>query len=145
MGAKTMGKFTKDEFIKGCVDVGAEDEKQWKHHLGTVRNCVTNYKDDYFHKVYMYAFEINQESGFKNIDIDVANAIWDLFYGKTCKFLGVWKQFLVSIKQEIVKRDVWDMFFMINRDTNGDMKNFEDDGTWASTIDEFVEFYHQKQ
>lgn len=35
-------------------------------------------------------------------------------------------------------RDTWDLFYELVKTTNGDLKNFVDDGSWPSLIDEFV-------
>ena len=140
MSVKTMGKFTKDEFVKGCVEVGADDEKSWKTQLPNIRSSLGTYKDDTFKKVWLYAFDLNLEAGFKVIEIDVAFSLMDLFYAKTCKFLGKWKEYLESSGKETMKRDLWDMFCTLNKDTSGDWQNYVDDGCWPEAIDDFCEF-----
>ena len=39
-----------------------------------------------------------------------------------------------------VTNDLWDMFYSLHTEARGDMKNFQDDGTWPSQIDDFVEY-----
>jgi len=41
---------------------------------------------------------------------------------------------------KVITRDTWDLFWDLNKQTRGNMSNFEDDGAWPSIIDEFVEY-----
>ena len=44
----------------------------------------------------------------------------------------------------VVTRDTWDLFYDLNQQTNGDLKNFEDDGGWPTTFDSFIEYMEGK-
>ena len=92
-------------------------------------------------EVYDFTFDFTQEPGYKNISVDYAKILWGLLLGDKCQFLDTWIAFIDNSKMEIVKRDQWQMFYQLNKQTKGNFKNFEDDGCWASIIDEFVEFY----
>jgi DCN1-like protein 1/2 len=75
----------------------------------------------------------------------MACSLWELFLSKRCSFLKQWITFLEAEKKEllVITRDTWDLFFDLVKQTNGDLKNFVDDGAWPSIIDEFI-LYTQK-
>ena len=77
--------------------------------------------------------------GYKVLDIDIGYALMDLSYDKTWHFLEKWKDFMKNSGKETLKRDLWDMFYTLNKETSGDWKNFVDDGTWPGDIDEFAD------
>lgn len=39
-----------------------------------------------------------------------------------------------------ISKDTWEMLWELIDQTQGDIKNFVDDGTWPSIIDKFVAF-----
>jgi hypothetical protein len=47
-----------------------------------------------------------------------------------------------SIK--VVTKDVWDMLLTFVNDVDADMSNYDDDGAWPVMIDDFVEWYREK-
>ena len=60
-----------------------------------------------------------------------------------CKFLGVWVDFIQSEKKEqaVIQKDTWVMLLELIEQTQGDFKNYVDDGAWPVIIDQFNEFY----
>lgn len=76
------------------------------------------------------------------MEVETACALWELFLGKRCTFLGKWIKFLQEEKKElkVITRDTWDLFYDLVKQTNGDLKNFVDDGAWPSQIDEFIAY-----
>lgn len=101
--------------------------------------------DNLFNEVYKFAFDFTQEQGFKNISFEYAEVLWEILLGSKCNFLKEWLEFLEQKKTEIVKKDQWEQFYLLVRETKGNYKNFVDDGTWSSTVDEFNEFMQSKQ
>lgn len=79
------------------------------------------------------------------MEVELANALWDLLIGANyCAFLPKWQAFLNQKveKKEIlvVTKDTWDLFYDFVKQTNGKLENFVDDGCWPALIDEFVAF-----
>ena len=66
-----------------------------------------------FVKLYKYAFGFATEKGFKNIEVDTACALWELFLASRCQFLKKWIKFMTEEKKElkVVTRDTWDLFY----------------------------------
>lgn len=96
-------------------------------------------KDEaWYEQVYEHAFEISQEAGLKNIDSETACILWGLFMKNRCLFLDVWLAFIEqSADHKIIKRDEWQMFFLLCKATKGNFDKFAeiDDGTWPIIID----------
>jgi len=44
----------------------------------------------------------------------------------------------------VVTYDTWDLFYDLVKETNGDLKNFEDHGAWPALIDEFMMYAEGK-
>lgn len=43
-----------------------------------------------------------------------------------------------------ISKDTWNMLLELVESTNGDMKNYVDDGAWPVLIDKFAEYYAEK-
>lgn len=137
--AETMGEFKQAEFIKGCTALGCDNIKTWKDTLTS--RLYSELKDEKtFHELYKYSFAFAAVKGFKNVQMDMACSLWELFLSKQCSFLKQWITFLEVEKKEllVITRDTWDLFFDLVKQTKGDLKNFVDDGAWPSIIDEFI-------
>lgn len=96
---------------------------------------------------YKYAFTFAQEKGKRNVEVELANGLWDLLIGSgKCQFLSSWKTFLSEKAQRgeilVVTKDTWDLFYELVKQTRGNLANFVDDGSWPSLIDEFVAYYN---
>jgi DCN1-like protein 1/2 len=99
-----------------------------------------------FKEFYKYVFDFSRDPGFKNLSMETAVGLWELLLSEKCKFLNDWIEFLQSEKkdQQVVQKDTWCMLLELVQSTNGDFKNFVDDGAWPSMIDSFCEFYGKK-
>jgi hypothetical protein len=98
-------------------------------------------------KIYSFTYKYYLEPGMKNIPTETATALWPLLFTKNgfeqkCAFLDDWITWLDGLgeKRAAIKKDEWDMFLEFNRNTRGDLKNFEDDGSYPSIFDDFLEW-----
>lgn len=103
---------------------------------------------NFFENIYNFAFECQQDSGFKNIKTEDAVILWTILLKDKCSFLNSWLEFLDKTKEknQIIKRDHWTMFFHLIQKTNNDIKMYSevDDGSWPLIFDEFYEFIQTK-
>ena len=87
--AESMGEFKQAEFVKGCTTLGCDSIQTWK-------DCLKNrlypeLKDETkFAALYKYAFVFATERGFKNVEVETACALWELFLRDRCGFLKKW-------------------------------------------------------
>ena len=136
------------EFENGCKAIGCDDAASWKQALPRLQNEVKS--DSKFKEVYKAAFGFNLETGKKNLPIEIACMLWDLFIPPSkCGFINDWKEFLQDKEKKgemiVVTRDNWDLFFELNKQTGGNLANFEDDGGWPTTFDDFIEYMENKK
>ena len=99
--------------------------------------------------MYNYVFAFACDKGMKSLDVESANAMWDMLIGdKKCKFMAKWQGFLNEKveKKELntVSKDRWELFYDLVETTGGDFSKFEDDGAWPVLIDQFYEYMSKK-
>ena len=81
----------------------------------------------------------------KNIESETAAALWPLVIkGQNCSFLEDWVAFVNDGDEKgtrkAIKKDEWDMFLEFNKNCKGKLSNFEDDGSFPSIFDDFLEW-----
>ena len=82
-------------FKKGCGAAGADTIPAWIKAKTKLQQKLQN-DENFFEAVYEQAFQISQEPGLKNIDAEIAIALWPIFLQKKCKFLDKWIAFIES-------------------------------------------------
>ena len=91
-----MGEYTWAEFKKGCQALGADDIAGWTAAVPRMRSELQN--EAKFAQMYKYAFTFAQEKGKRNVDVELACALWDLLIGpQKCQFIEQWKRIKVSL------------------------------------------------
>lgn len=143
MKAMCMGELKKDEFLKGCEVLGCDDISSWQAVVPKLRQQLKN--QNQYKQMYNYVFGFACDKGMKSLDVESANAMWDMLIGdKKCRFMAQWKGFLEEKvnKKEIntISKDTWELFYDLVESTGGDFKRFEDDGAWPVLIDQFAEY-----
>ena len=78
-----MGEFKQAEFIKGSTILGCDSIVAWKDVLKF--RLYPELKDEAkFASLYKYAFGFATEKGFKNVEVETAVALWELFLRGKC-------------------------------------------------------------
>ena len=143
MDAKYMGEYSWTEFNKGCAALGCDDVASWTAAVPRLRTELQN--ETKFSQMYKYAFTFAQEKGKRNVEVELACALWDLLIGpQKCQYIEQWKTFVTGKAERgeilVITKDTWDLFYDLVKQTRGNIANFEDDGAWPSMIDEFVAY-----
>ena len=86
MGATAMGEYTEEMFKKGCNDLGCDSMDAWKKSVRNVLRPSLNDKAK-FTELYNWVHVFGADLGKRNLDIDVACALWDMFLGSKCGFM----------------------------------------------------------
>ena len=131
------------EFVSGCKALGVDSIESIKENINKWRTDLRSDQTAKDHYKWAYTF-ICQE-GFNTPDIDSAVASWEQIIASKCKFFDDWAKFLNKKKDDgklkAISKDLWNQFYDLVSETQGDMKNFVDDGCWSSLIDEFYSQY----
>lgn len=94
MNAEAQDELKWSEFMEGCKQLSADSIDSWKS-VALPRLSQEIGNESKFKDLYKTAFGFNVEEGKKNIDIETACAIWQLFIKpEKCRFLNKWIQFL---------------------------------------------------
>ncbi|CEG66694.1 Putative Defective in cullin neddylation protein [Rhizopus microsporus] len=143
LNSERMGEFTKEGFVKGCVDLEADNIDKLKKELETT--VVNNYRtDEGFRKVYHYAFLFGRQTGQKNLALEAAIELWRLLLSDRYSLLEQWIQFLQQKHNKAISRDTWNLFLDFISQINTDLQNYNPEEAWPILIDEFVEYQKQQ-
>jgi len=143
LSAKTLGEFTKAEFIDGFTALRCDSITAIKEKLPALRNEIVD--DQAFRQFYLFVFDYSKEGTSTNLAYDVAVELWKMLKGShKFRFLDIWLEFLHEMHTtknlKGVGRDTWALLLNFMQETNDAMSNYDPDGAWPLIIDDFVEF-----
>ena len=87
----------------------------------------------------MWAYTFTLDMAMKNLEVDTAISLQELFLASKCKFFSKWKQFYLNNDHKVMTRDVWEFFYGIVTITKGNISNYKDDGSAPPVFDKFIE------
>ena len=145
MKAESMGLYKTAEFLTGCEELGVDSMEGWKAAIKTLYGRLKDEK--VFEALYRYTYGFALQRGMKQIEMESACALWEMFLNDRCGFVGEWILFLQTEKKNLnaVTKDTWDLFYDLVKQTKGDIKNFVDDGAWPSLVDAFIIWREKKK
>jgi len=146
LNAKTLGEFTKEEFIEGFSQLRCDSIEKIKERLPTLKESIN--EEQSFKEFYYFVFEYSKEEKANNIRCDIAIEMWPLLLKDRFKHLDVWLEYLKNLQNSKglkgIGRDAWQLLLPFSKQVNADMSNFDSDGAWPLIIDEFVEYAKPK-
>lgn len=86
-----------------------------------------------------------REKDQRSLDINTAKCMLGLLLGKIWPLFPVFHQFLEQSKYKVINKDQWCNVLEFSRTINLDLSNYDEDGAWPVLLDEFVEWYKDKQ
>uniref|UniRef100_U5EPX7 Defective in cullin neddylation protein n=1 Tax=Corethrella appendiculata TaxID=1370023 RepID=U5EPX7_9DIPT len=141
MGAKKMGFFTLNEWLKGLTDIQCDTIEKVQCKLDFLRSLLND--QNTFKFIYRYAYDFARDKDQRSMDIDTAKAMlqlllfnWPLYQ----KFA----QFLEQSKYKVINKDQWCNILEFSRTISNDLSNYDVDGAWPVLLDEFVEWLRQQ-
>lgn len=145
MGAKVMGVLTKDEFVKGFIEMGVTELSALKARLPALRAQLRDAA--FFKRFWAWAYTFNCEEGQKTIKretaIDVSKM---LLSADQWPLAPSWIAFLEGAGGgaggKPPSRDSWCMLLEFMQSVRPDLSDYDASGatSWPVMLDEFAEF-----
>lgn len=98
--AEQQCEFTKEEFINGFSDLGADSIEKLKAKLPTLEMELKETMK--FKEFYHFTFNYAKDQGQKGLDLDMAIAYWNIVLQGRFKFLDLWCTFLTVIYLDVL-------------------------------------------
>ncbi|XP_007496529.2 DCN1-like protein 4 isoform X1 [Monodelphis domestica] len=143
LDAQNMGYFTLQEWLKGMTSLQCDSTEKLRNSLDYLRSLLNEPAN--FKLIYRYAFDFAREKDQRSLDINTAKCMLGLLLGKTWPLFPVFHQFLEQSKYKVINKDQWCNVLEFSRTINLDLSNYDEDGAWPVLLDEFVEWYKEKQ
>jgi len=146
LGAKTLGEFSKTEFVEGLTHIKCDTIEKLKDRMPALRAEIA--EDGAFKEFYLFIFDYSKEGNANNLAYDAAVELWKLLLKDKFKHMSLWFTYLEDLHTNKnlkgVGRDTWNLLLAFAHTINSDFSNYDEDGAWPIIIDEFVEYGRAK-
>lgn len=147
LGAETMCRFTRTEFVTGCrklvVDSAKSIQNKFPEMLAEVENKQI-FKEFYR---WTYKFGLDSDIGQRTLPVDMAISLWKLVF--SLHEPSILKRWLVFLDRHPhirgIPKDTWDMFLNFSETVGDDLSNYDDTEAWPSLFDDFVEYENDRE
>tara|TARA_B110001452_G_scaffold35089_1_gene27032 strand:+ start:328 stop:1101 length:774 start_codon:yes stop_codon:yes gene_type:complete len=147
MRAKTMCVFTLEEWTLGFTEMGVESVDALKGKFDALRAKLDD--TDNYRNFYSWCFDFSKEPGHgvRTVPTEVACQMWQLTLGARHPApVARWLEFVQTKGIKVVTKDVWEMLLTFVTTVNqDDMADYDDEGAWPVLIDDYVEWFREKQ
>nr|CAG4641192.1 EOG090X0DAO [Eulimnadia texana] len=143
MGAKQMGYFTLDEWLKGLTELHCDSAEKLQSKLDSL--CSMLQDSATFKNVYRYSYDFARDKDQRSLDIDTAKALLSLLLSRRWSLLQPFVQFLDQSRYRVLNKDQWFNILEFSRAVDADLKKYDVDGAWPVMLDEFVEWYQNSR
>ncbi|KDO33794.1 hypothetical protein SPRG_01673 [Saprolegnia parasitica CBS 223.65] len=137
MQARSMGEFSKDEFVSGLKALGChaiDDLKAKMPELATKLSTDTAF----FAQVYAFTYGFAKEKDQKSLGVETALALWELLLPKRFALLPQWLAYVTAHHKNAVSKDVWTQTLEFSLHVKPDLSNYDENSAWPVLIDDFV-------
>jgi len=140
--AKTIGMFTKEEFIDGWKRLGCSNISEMKAHITMIRTELND--DRVFKEFYFFVFDYAKgpQEHKKVLELDNAIEMWKTVLRHKFKLLDEWIKFVKEEHGKPINRDTWCLLLDFAKIS---IQDYDDDGAWPSLVDEFVNHIKNNQ
>jgi len=163
LDAKEMGKFTKDEWVKGTstlkvsslpplltalsdleklliFDNSAKSTAKTASYDRTKYLSYTKDVKDAYHRFYIFCFNLAKPEQSRNIDMETSVALWSVVLAPKFPIMKEVISFIEE-KEGVYKattKDMWTMMLEFCETVKPDLQDYEADSAWPTLLDEFV-------
>lgn len=143
MQAKEMGRFSREEFYRGCAALKCTTVGQYKSIVATLPQLVSSPQS--FKAFYMFVFELSRTPGQRGLSLEYAKFMWELLLQDKWEYTQDWLAFLET-RNRTVTRDEWNMTltFMKMPSANS-FQGYDDEIPWPTMMDDFVDWYKENR
>ncbi|GAM24581.1 hypothetical protein SAMD00019534_077560 [Acytostelium subglobosum LB1] len=143
--AKSMGYFTKQEFVTGLSELGIDSLAKLQSHLPSLRKDLDDANN--FKEIYRFAFLFSKESENNKI-LELANAC-DMISLVLCPKYEQATQlidYLTNHQKSYrgINMDQWLSIFEFVKTIAPDASNYDENGAWPVLLDEYVDWVKTK-
>jgi DCN1-like protein 1/2 len=143
MDAETMGKYTKEEFTRGMMDLECDSVAKLKAKMDALRSELT--RPNAFKDVYEFTFGFAKEPNAKALSLDTAIGLWKVLMADKWCFTDEWCDFLEKNHGTAISNDTWSQVLQFSRQVGENLDTYDSNDAWPYLIDEFVEEKVQKK
>ncbi|GAO52041.1 hypothetical protein G7K_6129-t1 [Saitoella complicata NRRL Y-17804] len=142
LNAPSMGIFSRSRFVDGWSQLRVDTIEGMRSVVEGLRATWESGDEQLFKRVYMFTYNYARTPGQKSISLEVAIAYWTLLLSPPrFHHLDFWIQFLQETRPEkTVPKDTWNLLYDFAKNVDADFGNYDEDGAWPVTLDEFVEW-----
>ncbi|OAL46465.1 hypothetical protein IQ07DRAFT_647438 [Pyrenochaeta sp. DS3sAY3a] len=149
--APSLGEMSREAFVNAWLEKNCETLDKQKAYMKNLKRDLPSNKE-LFTRVYKYTFIIAKNEGQKAVSLENAVAYWSLLFGDSMSavewtspnspWLTWWTEFLTSQFKKSVNKDMWNETLKFAQLTLADeaMSFWNEESSWPSVIDEFVEW-----
>ncbi|KAL1797926.1 60S ribosomal eL32 domain-containing protein [Alternaria dauci] len=149
--APTMGEMSRDGFTKGWTERSCDTIDKQKAYLRNVKSELSDSKE-LFTRVYKYTFTIAKPADQRAVPLEMAAVYWELLFSSplsavkwsspSTPWLSWWTEFLNTSWKKSVNKDMWNetlKFAQLSLEDES-LSFWNEESSWPSVIDDFVEF-----
>ncbi|KAJ3385143.1 DCN1-like protein 1 [Lobulomyces angularis] len=137
-----MGTLHLDGWIQGWEELGVDSIEKFKEKLTEFQEILIN--KDQFKEFYFFLFDFAKEEDSRNLNLEIAIALWEMLLPPFFKNLNLWIQYLKEEYQRPISRDPWMSLWDFIQQIDSDFSNFDENQSWPTVIDGFVEFARER-
>lgn len=143
MGAKQMGYFTQEEWLKGLTDLQCDCISKIQNKLDFMRTMLND--PNHFKAIYRYAYDFARDKEQRSLDGGTARALLALLLPRWSLRAPLATFLERERRYRVVNRDQWCNILEFSRTVHSHLANYDTDGAWPVMLDEFVEWLRQER
>ncbi|CAK1585705.1 unnamed protein product [Parnassius mnemosyne] len=138
MGAKQMGYFTQEEWLKGLTELQCDSVQKLQNKLEYLRSLLND--PCIFKAIYRYSYDFARDSGQRSLDAAAARALLGVLLPRWPLRAPLATFLQRERRYRVVNRDQWCNILEFSRTVDHHLAAYDADGAWPVMLDEFVEW-----